>query len=80
MIKFIQCQLYNLKEKNPKVCYVGIIRNVIKRANDTTYVIDDMTTPHTINVKLQADVSISMKFYKNKITVFGRIGFIENFR
>ena len=53
---------------------------MIKRANDTTYVIDDMTTPHTINVKLQADVSISMKFYKNKITGFGRIGFIENFR
>jgi len=38
-----------------QVCYMGIIRNVIKRSNDTTYVIDDMTTADIIKVKLQSD-------------------------
>ncbi len=38
-----------------QVSFIGIIRNVIKRANDTTYLIDDMTSTE-VNVKLQADV------------------------
>lgn len=37
-----------------QVSFIGIIRNVIKRANDTTYLIDDMTSSE-INVKLQAE-------------------------
>lgn len=37
-----------------QVCFIGIIRNVIKRANDITYLIDDMTSPE-INVKLQSE-------------------------
>lgn len=43
-----------------QICLVGIIRNVIKRANDITYLIDDMTSENEINVKLQTDV-ISIK-------------------
>jgi hypothetical protein len=31
-----------------------MIRSVLKRANDITYVVDDMTS-NEINVKLQAD-------------------------
>jgi len=58
-----------------QVCYVGIIRNVIKRANDTTYVIDDMTTPHTINVKLQADEADDIESEEPKPN---QITFIEN--
>lgn len=37
-----------------QVCFMGIIRNVIKRANDITYLINDMTSGD-INVKLQAE-------------------------
>jgi replication factor A2 len=40
--------------KFSQVCFMGIIRNVIKRANDTTYLINDMTSSD-INVKQQAD-------------------------
>jgi len=39
-----------------QVSLIGIIRNVIKRANDTTYLIDDMTSTE-VNVKLQAEVN-----------------------
>jgi len=38
-----------------QVCFVGVIRSVLKRANDMTYLIDDMTTDGPISVKLQAD-------------------------
>jgi replication factor A2 len=37
-----------------QICLVGLIRNVIKRANDVTYLLDDMTSSE-ISVKLQAD-------------------------
>lgn len=37
-----------------QICMVGIVRNVIKRANDTTYLVDDMTSTE-INVKMQSD-------------------------
>lgn len=37
-----------------QVCLIGIVRNVIKRANDTTYLVDDMTSTE-VNVKLQSD-------------------------
>jgi replication factor A2 len=51
-----ETSLFELNQlKFHQVCYLGIIRNVIKRTNDTTYVIDDMTTPSGINVKLQSD-------------------------
>lgn len=48
-----------------QVCLVGLIRNVIKRANDVTYLIDDMTSRELVSVKLQADVKIII--YYNKI-------------
>jgi hypothetical protein len=44
-----------------KVSFIGIIRNVIKRANDVTYLIDDMTSAE-INVKLQSDVCLFFLF------------------
>jgi len=37
-----------------QICMIGIVRNVIKRANDTTYLVDDMTSTE-VNVKLQSD-------------------------
>lgn len=37
-----------------QVSFIGIVKSVIKRANDTTYLIDDMTSTQ-VNVKLQAD-------------------------
>ena len=40
---------------------VGIIRTVIKRSNDITYVLDDMTS-NEFTVKLQSDVSITNVF------------------
>ena len=39
-----------------QVSFIGIVRSVIKRANDTTYLVDDMSSTE-INVKLQSDVS-----------------------
>ncbi len=39
-----------------QVCFIGVIRSVIKKANDTTYMVDDMTSDSEVNVKLQLDV------------------------
>jgi hypothetical protein len=43
-----------------QVCLIGVIRSVIKKANDTTYMVDDMTSETEVNVKLQLDVSIRL--------------------
>lgn len=37
-----------------QIYFIGIIRSIVKRANDITYMIDDMTSTD-INVKLQSD-------------------------
>lgn len=52
-----ETSLFHYKHLNfHQICLVGIIRNVIKRANDITYLIDDMTSKE-VNVKLQSDDS-----------------------
>ena len=38
-----------------QITFIGIIRNVLKRSSDTTYILDDMTSSQ-VNVKLQSDV------------------------
>jgi len=38
-----------------QICLLGLIRNVIKRANDVTYLIDDMSSSELVSVKLQAE-------------------------
>jgi replication factor A2 len=43
-----------------QICLVGIIRSVIKRANDITYLINDMTSVD-VNVKLQSDETDDME-------------------
>ncbi|CAF0775509.1 unnamed protein product [Brachionus calyciflorus] len=71
-----------------QICIIGLIRNVIKRANDVTYLIDDMTTPE-IHVKLQADEADDMEtdepkpqlsqFMENQyVKVFGIIKSLQN--
>lgn len=57
-----------------QVCFIGIIRNVIKRANDTTYLIDDMTSSE-VNVKLQSDDPDDMESEEAKPH---QIQFMEN--
>jgi replication factor A2 len=57
-----------------QVCFMGIIRSVLKRANDTTYIIDDMTSTD-INVKLQADETDDMESEEAKPN---QMQFIEN--
>jgi len=48
-----------------QICLVGIIRSVIKRANDITYLINDMTSTD-VNVKLQSDDSEDMESEENR--------------
>jgi len=65
-----------------QVTFIGIIRNVIKRANDTTYLVDDMTSTE-VNVKLQTEendmeseemVTPPQEFMENQyVKVFGII-------
>lgn len=43
-----------------QICFIGVIKNVIKRANDITYLIDDMTSTN-VNVKLQSDEQDDME-------------------
>jgi replication factor A2 len=57
-----------------QVSFIGIIRNVIKRANDTTYLVDDMTSTE-INVKLQSDDPDDMESEEARPT---QIQFMEN--
>lgn len=57
-----------------QVCLVGLIRNVIKRANDVTYLIDDMTSRELVSVKLQADEPDDMETEEVKAPQM----FIEN--
>lgn len=57
-----------------QISFIGIIRNVIKRANDTTYLVDDMTSTE-INVKLQADDQDDMESEEEKPE---HIQFMEN--
>lgn len=71
-----------------QICIVGLIRNVIKRANDITYLVDDMSNQE-IHVKLQADESDDMdtdepkpqqsQFIENQyVKVFGIIKSLQN--
>lgn len=61
-----------------QVCFIGIIRNVIKRANDLTYLIDDMTSDTEINVRLQTDESDDMDTEDNMGKQAAQAQFIEN--
>jgi len=50
-----ESSIYELNHlKFNQICFIGIIRNVIRRANDITYLIDDMTSTE-VNVKLSSD-------------------------
>ncbi|RNA14892.1 replication A 32 kDa subunit [Brachionus plicatilis] len=57
-----------------QICIVGVIRSVIKRANDITYLVDDMTT-NEIHVKLQTDDNDDMETDESKVQ---HTQFIEN--
>jgi len=56
-----------------QIYFIGIIRSVVKRANDITYLVDDMTST-CINVKLQSDDSDEMETEEDKT----HSQFIEN--
>lgn len=58
-----------------QVCIVGLIRNVIKRANDVTYLVDDMTSSE-ISVKLQSDEADDIEMEESKAEP--QTHFIEN--
>jgi len=64
---------YNQLKFN-QICFVGIIRNVIKRANDITYLVDDMTSSE-VQVKLQAEDQDDMETEENRPP---QMQFIEN--
>ncbi len=51
---------------------IGIIKSVIKRSNDVTYILDDMTSVD-VTVKLQSDVGIfrALALYSNQNIYFG---------
>lgn len=59
-----------------QVSFIGIIRNVIKRTNDITYLIDDMTSAE-INVKLQSEDADDMESEESHVQQ-SQNQFIEN--
>lgn len=58
-----------------QICFLGIIRNVIKRANDITYLVDDMTSSE-IQVKLAAEDGDDME--SEETASSSRTEFMEN--
>lgn len=57
------------------ICLIGIIKSVIKRSNDVTYILDDMTSAD-VTVKLQSDESEDMENDENMVSAQAQ--FIEN--
>jgi hypothetical protein len=51
-----------------QVCIIGVIRSVIKKANDITYMIDDMTCDTEVNVKLPLDVKTKTILKSTKLS------------
>jgi len=59
------------------ICLIGIIRHVVKKTNDITYIVDDMTASETkLEVKLQSDESDEMD--SEEQTTIQQSQFIEN--